>query len=89
MKRKKVLYWFFSYLIFHRSFDKMLKITKINTDALFTVFVYTMWVVLDNLPRPIFVIRETVHYLTETLRDQNGLEYIPKLMLIPFNLSYK
>lgn len=40
----------------------MLKSIKINTDAPFTVFVYTLCVVPDNLLRPIFVIRRTVYY---------------------------
>lgn len=78
-----------SVVIFHGSFDKMLKITKINTDVPLTVFVCTVWVVPDYLLRPIFGFREIVLSSQSLLQGQNGLEDIPKLMLVPFKLSYK
>lgn len=55
-----------SVVIFHGSFDKMLKITKINTDVSLTVFVCTVWVVPDYLLRPIFAIREIVLFPKES-----------------------
>lgn len=71
------------------AFDKMLKITKINTGGPLTVFVCPMWVVPDYLLRPIFAIREIVLSSQSLLQGQNGLEDIPKLMVVPFKLSYK
>lgn len=78
-----------SVVIFHVSFDKMLKITKINTDAPLTVFVCTVWVVPDYLLRAISAIREIVLSPQSLLQGQNGLEDVPKLMIVPFKLSYK
>lgn len=78
-----------SVVIFHGSFDKMLKITKINTDVPLTLFVCIVWVVPDYLLRPIFGIREIAFSPQSLLQGQSGLEDIPKLMLVPFKLSYK
>lgn len=88
-KLKGAMFYIGSVVIFHVSFDKMLTITKINTDAPLTVFVCTAWVVPDYLLRPISAIREIVLSPQSLLQQQNGLEDIPKLIIVPFKLSYK
>lgn len=88
-KLKGRMFYIGSVVIIHGSFDKMLKITKINTDVPLTVFVCIVWVVPDYLLRPIFGIREIVLPPQSLLQGQIGLEDIPKWMLVPFKLSYK